>query len=245
MIGTILIGIGLAGTVACGAFGEGSETVKTLKLGAANAYVVQGERGDLLIDAGMDADGKKLAAALAAAGEKPEDIAVIVVTHAHPDHVGGLAAMKALTGAKVVCTAEAAGCLRRGASSPIVPRTLMGRFIDAISPEWKLAPVEPDLTFVDEMDLTPLGFAGKAVRMPGHSADSLCLFLDTGEAFVGDLVRGSGRDLSFGMFYEDEAACAESLRRVIAASPRTVHLSHGTATDCPSMEAFLRSAGAR
>jgi glyoxylase-like metal-dependent hydrolase (beta-lactamase superfamily II) len=116
----------------------------------------------------------------------------------------------------------------------------MGRLIDAISPEWKVPSVEPNLTFSEELDLASLGVAGKVVRTPGHTADSLCLFLDSGEAFIGDLVRGSGARLTFGMFYEDAVACARSVDRVLAEKPTVVHLSHGATTDGPNLGAFLR-----
>jgi glyoxylase-like metal-dependent hydrolase (beta-lactamase superfamily II) len=240
----IQIAVALAAIGAAGVFGEGQDMVRTLKLGGANGYVVYGSRGNILVDAGMDKDAKRLAAALAEIGERPEDIVLIVVTHAHPDHVGALAAARALTGAKVLCTAEAADFLRTGTSSPIVPRTRMGRFIDAISPDWKVPAVEPDVTFSEELDLSSFGVAGKVVRTPGHTAESLCLFLDSGEAFVGDLVRGSGAKLTFGMFYEDAAVCAQSVERVLAERPSVIHLSHGATTDGPDLAAFLRGANA-
>jgi len=42
----------------------------------------------VLFDTGLNADG--ITAALAAAGHAPEDITVVVITHMHGDHIGGL-----------------------------------------------------------------------------------------------------------------------------------------------------------
>lgn len=58
-----------------------------------NCYVVQDGKRTILIDAG-DANclgsGGKLQEGLAAAGIDPSEIDIILLTHAHPDHVGGL-----------------------------------------------------------------------------------------------------------------------------------------------------------
>ncbi|CQR42310.1 Beta-lactamase domain protein [Thiomonas sp. CB3] len=58
-----------------------------------NCYLVRGRGRTILIDAGAGGFkqwGGKLKANLALAGVKPSEIDTILLTHAHPDHVGGL-----------------------------------------------------------------------------------------------------------------------------------------------------------
>ncbi|MCL2892516.1 MBL fold metallo-hydrolase [Brenneria tiliae] len=58
-----------------------------------NCYLVRGRGRTILIDAGAGGFkewGGKLKANLALAGVYPSDIDTILLTHAHPDHVGGL-----------------------------------------------------------------------------------------------------------------------------------------------------------
>ncbi|WP_448097480.1 MBL fold metallo-hydrolase [Luteibacter yeojuensis] len=58
-----------------------------------NCYLVRGRGRTILIDAGAGGFkqwGGKLIANLALAGVEPSDIDTILLTHAHPDHVGGL-----------------------------------------------------------------------------------------------------------------------------------------------------------
>ena len=55
----------------------------------------------VLIDATVDADAKAIFAYLEKMRWKPKDIASIIITHTHPDHVMGLAAVKEKSGAKV------------------------------------------------------------------------------------------------------------------------------------------------
>lgn len=58
-----------------------------------NCYLVRGRGRTVLIDAGAGGFkqwGGKLKANLAVAGVNPDDIDTILLTHAHPDHIGGL-----------------------------------------------------------------------------------------------------------------------------------------------------------
>lgn len=61
-----------------------------------SAFLIQSADRTILIDAGMGQQETlgpgfgRLTAGLAAAGVAPEDVDMVVVTHAHPDHVGGL-----------------------------------------------------------------------------------------------------------------------------------------------------------
>src|SRR5213593_4572378 len=55
----------------------------------------------VLIDTSADADGGKVLDYFAKIKVKPKDLSTIFITHTHPDHVGGLAAIKHGSPAKV------------------------------------------------------------------------------------------------------------------------------------------------
>jgi glyoxylase-like metal-dependent hydrolase (beta-lactamase superfamily II) len=59
-----------------------------------NTYLIQDGRRTILVDSGaggLNGWGGRLPDALAAAGVLPQEIDTILLTHAHPDHVGGIA----------------------------------------------------------------------------------------------------------------------------------------------------------
>lgn len=55
-----------------------------------NAFLVPHRTGLVLVDTGMDPSGDGIAGALTTAGASWSDLSAVVVTHAHPDHTGGI-----------------------------------------------------------------------------------------------------------------------------------------------------------
>ena len=89
--------------------------VYQLALGAVNVFFVEDDEGGLwLIDAGVEPGAERIGGGIRALGRAPQELRGIVVTHLHGDHVGGLAAVKAHTGAEVWMQAEDAAALREG-----------------------------------------------------------------------------------------------------------------------------------
>lgn len=84
--------------------------------------LVTGPQGHILIDAGMEDAVPQVLANVRKLGFKPDDIGLIVSSHEHFDHVGGLAALQKATGARFVATAEAAKVIRSGKVSPADPQ---------------------------------------------------------------------------------------------------------------------------
>ncbi len=66
------------------------------------SYVVQAPVGIVLIDAGMDSEGRDIERALARAFHaRPQDVRAILLTHWHNDHAAGARAIQEKSGAKV------------------------------------------------------------------------------------------------------------------------------------------------
>ena len=68
-------------------------------------YLVADPKGHVLIDGGLPESAPLIAANIRALGFRPEDVRYLLINHAHFDHSGGLAELKALTGAQLVASA--------------------------------------------------------------------------------------------------------------------------------------------
>jgi metallo-beta-lactamase class B len=87
-----------------------------------SSVVVATPDGLVLLDAGLPQSAPVITANLAEAGFRLADVEYILVSHAHFDHVGGVAAMADSTGAEVVGGAEAVEALARGRPSATDPQ---------------------------------------------------------------------------------------------------------------------------
>jgi len=80
-----------------------------------SSYLISTSQGHVLLDAGMSAQGAKLVAAnIVALGFKLSDVKILINSHAHYDHAGGLAQMKADTGAKLYASSLDKPALEKG-----------------------------------------------------------------------------------------------------------------------------------
>jgi glyoxylase-like metal-dependent hydrolase (beta-lactamase superfamily II) len=141
-----------------------------------NTYLI-GARELAVIDPGPDLLAHR-AAILAAAGDRP--IRHILVTHTHRDHVEGLAALKAATGAITV------GYGPYTVRSRVVAEAAGGEDGQDAKGTWS-----PDRRLADGERIAGTDWAVTAVHTPGHLPDHLCFALEgTGVLFSGDHVMG-------------------------------------------------------
>lgn len=153
-----------------------------------NSYAVRAEDGQVaLIDAGMKNTPKRITEALASIGSDPSDVTKIVLTHAHPDHAGGLAETAARTGADVAAHRDDARAVRDGKVPPRDPATLTGRLLDRLpGGGFPAADVAVELADGDVLDV-----AGglEVIHTPGHSPGHMALLHQpTGTLITGDSI---------------------------------------------------------
>lgn len=86
------------------------------------ALLVTSPRGHVLLDGGLPKSAPLILASIRAAGFDPRDVKVIVNSHAHYDHAGGIAELQRATGAEVVALDWSARVLRRGITLPDDPQ---------------------------------------------------------------------------------------------------------------------------
>lgn len=126
----------------------------------------------------------------------------LLATHGHWDHIGEMKKLKALTGARV-CANEADEWMMLDPNGMV------------ISPPEPLEPVGIDEVLYDGSVLEAAGVAFRAIHTPGHSAGSMCLYVESEKiVFTGDtLFAGSiGRvDLPTGSMEEISRSITQNI----------------------------------
>ena len=182
--------------------------IETIQAGGANVYLIANGGQSILVDAGNKRAASKILDKLSQSGLEPEDVKLIILTHTHYDHVGGLTELQEATQAKILVHEHEADPLAAGYTE--IPRGTMfltqlisfiGRRLARKSGEYEA--VRPDLSITDRSGLEPYGVHGYVLPTPGHSPGSLCIIVDGKTALVGDTMFGISRRSAFPPFADD------------------------------------------
>jgi glyoxylase-like metal-dependent hydrolase (beta-lactamase superfamily II) len=141
---------------------------------ASNVFVVADE-SLTLIDTGFRATVPRIVEFVKSLHRKPEEIRLIVLTHCHLDHAGGVRELKRLTGARIAC--HRADISDAGAPLPYpraMQKTLAIRPLAALRSRLGISSAEVDIRLEGGEMLDPLGGL-KVIHTPGHTSGSVCL----------------------------------------------------------------------
>ena len=138
-----------------------------------------------LVDAGTRRAPRRLLAGLAHLGASPADVTRIIATHAHPDHVGGLSAMRGRTGASVAAHERDAAYVREG-RGPVLDRSTLGGRLRRHNAGSTPTPVDDELT---DGQLLEVAGGLRVLHTPGHTPGHVSLLHEpTGVLVTGDAI---------------------------------------------------------
>ena len=158
--------------------------------GPFNVYLLEAPEGLTLIDTGMPESEGKIVEGIRGVGHSERDLRHILLTHAHPDHIGSHAALKAASGARSYMHAADAPIAEAGTGfRPMTPSPeLLGQVLYRVfkSADAKVPPAGIDHHVADG-EVLPIAGGLQAIHVPGHCAGQLAyLWRAGGVLFAGD-----------------------------------------------------------
>jgi metallo-beta-lactamase class B len=94
--------------------------------GGLSSVLITSKDGHILIDGGLTQSAPDIAANIEELGFKLEDVKLIVNSHTHYDHAGGIAALQRASGAEVAASPAAKAALERGGPTEDDPQFSFG-----------------------------------------------------------------------------------------------------------------------
>jgi len=178
--------------------------VHIIPMGMANAFLIEGDNGLTLIDAGYPNKEAAVLTAIRALGRSPDQLKHLIFTHGHPDHIGSGAAIVRETGARTymhpldIPIAESGGPFRPMTPTPgLLGRVLCNLFYH---PNERLDPVAIDQA-LNPGEILPIAGGFEVIHVPGHCAGQVALLWRPGRMlFAADVctnIMGLGDPVGF------------------------------------------------
>ena len=204
--------------------------VHLVPMGTANAYLIEGDDGLTLIDAGFPGKEALVFETIRGLGLPLDRLKHLVFTHGHPDHIGSAAAIVRETGARTyihpldIPTAESGGPFRPMKPAPGLMLHVLCKLI--YHPDKLVEPVAIDQP-LSAGEMLPVAGGFDVLHVPGHCAGQVALLWRPGRMlFAGDVgmnTMGLGDPLGF----EDRAQGRGSQRKLAGLSFAAVGFGHG------------------
>ena len=193
------------------------------------AYLVKDPDGLTVIDSGLPLAADKIVEQIEAASYKAQDVRHILVTHAHPDHVGGLPRLKESTGARVIASRTERPVIE--GEAPLQLPARLSSLVQKVRPSGMMLEGTPVDRGVDDGETLPEVMGGlRAISTPGHSPGHLSFWQPERRlVFCGDvMVRRFGRlRLPFAAVTVDEDENKRSVQKLAGLNAATMCFGHG------------------
>jgi metallo-beta-lactamase class B len=131
-----------------------------------SAILLVGDAGHILLDGGLEQSAAVIDANIRKLGFKTEDVKLIVNSHGHYDHAGGIAALQRASGATVAASPSGADALQRGENTTDDPQFGFGKADNGFPPV-------KNVKVIKDSEVLRVGnLAITAVFTPGHTPGS-------------------------------------------------------------------------
>ncbi len=188
-------------------------TVNELHYSNTNTYLIEGGSGTILFDTGWAGTFSVFCKEMGDNGKKIQDIDFILISHYHPDHMGIAQDIADSGNSKILVIDLQLPFIHN--SDIIFEKDGRVQFHPIVDEKVKVISPEESRGFLET-----LGIPGEIIHTPGHSDDSISLWLDDGYLFVGDLNPLYELELHAGT--EIEA----SWKKLLEKDPKKVYYGH-------------------
>jgi glyoxylase-like metal-dependent hydrolase (beta-lactamase superfamily II) len=191
-------------------------SVYQLTIKGLNTFLIL-EEEITLIDTGVRGSGLAIGRTVKNLGRSIEEVSLIIITHNHLDHIGGLKGLRKFTPAKVAIHSNDLGFKQKGLPYHGLLKAIMKTpFMPAIWPFMYVTEKDVDIVLQGGEMLKPLGGL-EVVHTPGHTPGGICLYSAKKKILIaGDTISYRNRDFFMApkLVNSDNAQLKQSVKQL-------------------------------
>jgi len=210
-----------------------NDDITVINLGGINCFLLRSASGFILIDNAVPQKRDNIEAGILAAGYKPEDLQLVILTHGDYDHVSNSTYFRDKYNVKIAMHNDDVGMVENcdmtwNRTKENEYYALKFRMISMLSIFFKTGDCKtfsPDLIIDESFDLSEYGSTAKIVCLPGHSKGSIGVLTEDGDLICGDLIYNIFKP-EF-LYINDLPDAKDSIERLKTMNIRIVYPGHG------------------
>lgn len=206
--------------------------IEAVNLGGVNCYLLSAGDGYILVDTGFTSKRSELEKRLESAGCKPGKLKLIILTHGDTDHAGNGAYLRVKYGCTIAMHGADSRMVEEGDMNwnrkakpdrfSLLFR-VVGFVANAFNTKDTFERFKPDMIIDEGFDLSPYGFSGKILHLPGHSKGSIGILTEDGGLICGDFAY----NMPGFQFVDNLADHTESMKKLKGLRIQTLYPGHG------------------
>ena len=208
------------------------ENINMISCGMVNCYIVRGEKGDILIDTGLETYRDHIETWLL-----NYNVKLIILTHGHAENIQNAGYFSELYGAPIMISPYDMRIARDNSARKSYITNPLGRLMrgrDEMLSHMHMNRFEPKIYAEEGMDLREYGIDGVIVSLEGHTRGSLGVFCKSSVGFdlyAGDALVNMPVPM-FPMTAESPYGARCSIERIITLSPDRIMCTRGKPICC-------------
>ncbi|MFW9853007.1 MAG: MBL fold metallo-hydrolase [Candidatus Thorarchaeota archaeon] len=209
-------------------------SISRIDLEKVNCYLIETEKGFILIDTGFTKNRSKIDAFLSNKGITPENqrLKLILLTHGDFDHTGNAKYLKEKYNSEIALHNDDIGMVEHG---DITWNRNMNVFLRILG---KLMTILlgmqlkkedrflPDIVLENEQKLDEYGLSAQIISLPGHSKGSVGVLTEDGHFFCGDILENIEQPDQAKMV-SDKDDMLQSVEKISSLEFKYVYPGHG------------------
>lgn len=204
--------------------------IETINLAFVNCFLISDGKNSLLIDTGVKKNGPEILEKV-----KDRNVRLIVLTHAHQDHLGSAAFLASELGVRIAMSKGDELLLTEPHARKLTGHTAVGKTLAGASGKTleNGKPQDFKPIFLNDGDtLSEYGLDARIISLPGHTEGSIGILFEN-SIIVGDamfnILKPTGARI-----YENRTVMEESLKLIQNTNARTAYVGHGKEIDLAS-----------